>query len=58
MSTPSEELAMQVHAALVAAKLVTTDDAGISIARLADGTVTAADWRLAVDKAHSPKGRQ
>jgi len=50
MSSPSEQLAVLVVERLVAEGLVTEGDAAKLTTRVVAGTMSAEDWRLAIEK--------
>jgi hypothetical protein len=52
MSTPSDQLASRIVEWLLAERLVSHSDAARLTARIADGKITADEWRRAVE--HAP----
>lgn len=51
MNSPSQVLAQKIVERLVAEKLLTANDAKQVLVKLADGSMKAEDWRLAIEKA-------
>jgi hypothetical protein len=57
MKVPSSELATNILDRLVHEKLLSTDDQGKLLAKLADGKLKCEDWRLAIELAQE-KGKK
>lgn len=51
MPTPSEQVASQIVKRLIEAKLLRAADESKVFPKLADGTMNAQDWRLAIELA-------
>ena len=49
---PSKQLAKVVFDKLIEAKLLQPADKNQYLAKIADGTITQQDWRLAIELAH------
>ncbi len=51
MESPSQQLAKKIMSRLVTEKLLLVADEAKLISKLAEGTLTAADWRLGLENA-------
>lgn len=53
MPTPTEQVASQIVKRLIEAKLLRAGDESKVFPKLADGTMNAEDWRLAIELAEA-----
>lgn len=58
MNTPSEDLAKRILEQLLAENLITLEDAGHLLPKLAEGKMRPEDWKLALEKAIEKEDRQ